>query len=345
MEERRIYAVDSSSFTAGHFESYAKAIEGAGNVKIINDVRDFLSAKKHPIKRLFQVNEYIKDMIGLGNDEDIIHFLTLDSLYVVPWARKSAHKHFAKIVASLHAVPQNRMKRMLLKYNSRFLDCLIVHSPESAEDLAALGISQVKVLRFPACLTDGEVRKKERKVEAKCTLAALGGTRYSKGLDLLADSLSYLSVEDCNRLKIIAAGKEKDIKFDYLVQSGQKHGVEIQIIKGFISNEQFLHCLQLADAVIVPYRREALQSSSGPLIEGIGQRTPVIGPSYGYIGETIKNNDLGIAFQNDTPESIAEGIKVFLRDGFVWTDKTEGFRTSIMVSYFREKLSELYHGL
>lgn len=137
-----------------------------------------------------------------------------------------------------------------------------------------------------------------------------GALTFSKGLDILLESLKYIDKKIC----LVIAGapfyfSEKEInKFKEAIKD--KHILAARIY--FIPEENAPYYFMAADVVVMPYRREYTMGTSGILMQACSARKPVICSDVGIFGQLIRDNSFGLLAEPESSKSLAEEILKFL---------------------------------
>lgn len=179
----------------------------------------------------------------------------------------------------------------------------------------------------------GLLPKIQKKEDAKPTLLFLGRVSRYKGVELLLEAIKQVPNELYD--KLIIAGK-----WSYKNESEYNHE-KIEIIDKFLSSDEILHYIALADIMVFPYI-EATQSGVATL--AINYLRPSISTDVGAFKEQF-NNDVTIFVKPDTDElarainyllqypKVLEGMKqslVKLRDVYSWNEISKKLSCKIL---------------
>jgi glycosyltransferase involved in cell wall biosynthesis len=205
---------------------------------------------------------------------------------------------------------------------------------------------KIQVIDYPVSHPIKLDRKKSKRklglnVEEKILLA-IGGTRFSKGLDVLLQASKIVKKKYC----LVITGKEEYFKEEYIRAQAKalRHTVVIRL--GELTDEEFGWYLDAADCIVLPYRK-SFDGASGPMTEAVWRRKPVIAPSHGSLGDLVKKCNLGYSFESENVKDLAQKIENFLNDSaaFQWTPEAENFREKISPQTFTARYSELYESI
>ena len=222
------------------------------------------------------------------------------------------HKYYYKLTAFL-------MKNLLLK---KKLSCLFVHTSNIKnlieKELKLEDFNNGKIVTIPDpslmfheyCSTK-EARKRLNLPQDEPILLYFGVLTYEKGLDILLDAIKDIK----ERFKLVIAGRPVYFTKSYI--ESYKAQIEdaskiVNHIKYIPQEDVPLYFLS-ADAVILPYRKMFL-GTSGVLQQACGAGKPVIVTDVGENGKAVKNYNLGIVVEPESPDALRKAIQCFLRN-------------------------------
>ncbi|ADB58142.1 glycosyltransferase [Archaeoglobus profundus] len=186
---------------------------------------------------------------------------------------------------TMHTVdhPHSPRADVTLKFQSWLneLDFIIVHSPLQEFELHIQEVNPSKVYRIPhgtlinpyLCKTREELC---RSLGIECDLEGViltvpGFLRRDKGIDTLIESLRLLS--DL-KFTLLIAGEPKDEEIVNIIETSEFKTV---LIERYLSSDEILRVVALADAIILPYKDRKAYSVSGILHLSMGSLKPIIG--------------------------------------------------------------------
>ncbi|SCW52179.1 Glycosyltransferase involved in cell wall bisynthesis [Paenibacillus tianmuensis] len=240
---------------------------------------------------------------------DRLHLMYLDCL-LLPLLLLWPLLRGLSCTATMHWYPTRRSKVHALSFLIRTgaIRRLIVHGEFTRRLTAALvGEAygdRIESVLYPQLHPQHMNREHTERLRQRFTdfprpfLLAFGGTRYDKGLDLLLQAARFIE-EPCT---LIVAGKEEHFTRNDMERllTDVPDWCRVVLDLGFIAEEDVSGYFEIADIVVLPYRR-MFTGQSGPLTEAIVRQKLVIGPDHGEIGFTIRHYQLGLTF---TPENI-----------------------------------------
>lgn len=274
---------------------------------------------------------------------DVIHLLYGDFFYRFFGFGLKRTFGKRKVIATLHSVPGAWIKRMGVKAVCRKVTRVVVHTDSLHDRLQEDAVRNVSVVEYPCFLPVDSVTPEQAKAELGIpgnvpVIAALGGTRYDKGLDLLLTALGQVK----KPFYLLVAGREQDIKraqIDALIAPFQ---AQTKVLLENLSDETYCRCLQAADIIALPYRK-ILTGASGPLVEGVACGKMILGTDYGSIGHIIREKHVGHVWDTDGVENMVSVLNSALDQLPVRYDaEAEAFRQSLRVSAFAKKYTYLY---
>lgn len=329
----------------GHHEIYLKTllnlsetIENISNIEVESN-------KKKIIKYLLNRKKILEYFL-LRNNE-IYHLLYLDILYTYPLIFSLNKKR--KVLGTLHFVPENKIKIILLKNFSKKIDLIVVHSEILKQKLFDIGIENIEVVNYPSFYNYSNIKskeelKKQMKLENKIILTALGGTRNDKGLDILLESFKYLGDELKEKVILNIAGKEETFKKDFIAQKSKENKINIREKYGFLTDDEFMVNVLLTDVMVMPYRK-VFGGNSGPMTEAIVNKIPCITPKGLNIGDLTEKYNLGLTFECENPKSLAKTIEEIILNKEKKEFFTSDYHKKLTVENFLKSYEQIYRKL
>ncbi|MCQ8213242.1 glycosyltransferase [Cetobacterium somerae] len=329
----------------GHHEIYLENLLNISSTsKLFIDIK-IEGNKKRIFNYIFDRKKLIKKF--LSKDNEIFHLLYFDMIYTYfPLSSLNINKI---ILGTLHFVPEEKLKIILLKNFSKKIDLIVVHSEILKEKLLKIGIKNVEVVHYPSfydysIIEPKEKLKKKFKLEDKIVLTTLGGTRNDKGLDILLESFKYLNSELKERIILNIAGKEETFKKEFIVQKSKENKINIRGKYGFLTDEEFMENVLLTDVMVMPYRK-IFGGNSGPMTEAIVNKIPCITPKGLNIGDLTEKYDLGLTFECENPKSLAETIEKMILNKEKNEFFTSDYHKKLTVENFLRSYEEIYSKL
>jgi len=307
--------------------------------------------KLNGLQYLIDRRKWLQDIFTIvkRSKPDIVHFLNGDSFYQLGgWGLKNIRKKTKRLILTQHHLPQGMIRTMLFGLTIRHVDKVVIHTEAVANKLSFIGVNKykLKVIDYPVFhstnLLLGEARKKLGLPDSYPVLLALGGTRFDKGLDILLEALKNVQ----SKFVLVIAGKEEYFKREFIKEKTLSYSESVILRLGYLNDNEFGWYVDAADCVVIPYRK-IFDGASGPMIEAVWRRKPVIGPSHGALGDLIKRYNFGYTFESENVDDLARVLSKYLKDPskFVWTDKAEEYRKRLDPEIFAKKYIELYESL
>lgn len=319
----------------GHHKVYLNSLlKISGTYLKMSKYKLKIKLKDNPIKYILITRKLVTDYIKESKYE-IFHFLVIDNIYL-------SFKNLKNItgIGTLHQIPKNQVKKIFLKRFVKNLKWIVVHSVFLKEELKILGIENVKVINYPSFydyknLNKEEIKLKYRIKKEKLVLSCLGGTRKDKGLNILLESIQYLSLEIRKKIIINIAGSEEFFTRKYIEQYNNL--VDLRLELKFLSEEEFKENTIITDIMIMPYLK-SFGGNSGPMTEAIVNKIPCITPKELNIGKINLKNNLGEVFECENPKSLAIAIEKII-DNF---GKNNYYTTDFYKELTEQKFLEAY---
>ncbi len=196
-----------------------------------------------------------------------------------------------KTVITMHTVdhPNTRRPETLeFQKQLNMFDKVIVHSYLQEFELLHQGVDPIRLERIPhgtllnpylwmpryKLLEDIGISRSSMK---GFIITVPGFLRKDKGLDLLIQAVKPLLSESM-KYTVIVAGEVRDEQLRREIEEMVRNGPSLVFINRYLSSEEILKAVALADAVVLPYRdRPAAYSVSGILHLSMGGMKPIIG--------------------------------------------------------------------
>lgn len=274
---------------------------------------------------------------------DIVHILTCDAFYRYFGIGFRCIFPNAKIVVTCHGLRRGFFHDLSYRRIGESCDALVVHTDSIKKTLEALGVKNVYHIEYPQFGNSPIVKQEDAlsklgiKNNGKKVFLALGGTRRSKGLDILLEALKEVH----EPFHMIIAGKEEDFKREYILENIKPYKENVTLLLEFLSDEKFSLCLDASDFIVLPYRK-TFDGASGPLGEGVWHYKMIVGPDHKSLGEIIKSNHLGKTFKSEDVEDLRSTLCEVIKTEGVPDEKYLEYRRSLDPLLFQEKYKKLY---
>lgn len=247
--------------------------------------------------------------IAENYEPDVIHFLYGDILYRYFGFGIGTLKKKFRVIITCHQIRRSFLRDYSLRRISEKCSAVVVHTTSLQEDLLQAGIKNVVHIEYPQFNEIPSIAQKQAKTileipqDNKKVLLAIGGTRYDKGLDILLEALCMVK----NQFRLIIAGEEEYFDHFFIEKKVAPYKENVTLILGFLSEELFAQCLSACDIVVLPYRK-SFDGASGPLGEGVNLDKMIVGPNHGSLGRIIETNNLGLTFESEDVNDLAQTL-------------------------------------
>jgi len=348
---KKIFLLDA--FDTGHHKLYFQTLKNILGVEGTIDVKKFscinlLNLKQYILSRRSFLEKWVKNCSE--KSINILHLLYLDPFYTIgsfPISKSLNHK--IKIIGTLHHIPRNYLKMRLLKFFSKKINCIIVHSEYLKERLEKNGILGVKVIDYPIfhifnTLSKEQIRTKYGIHPETFVISILGGTRKDKGIDTLIKAFKFVNPRTKEKVLLNIAGPEDFYKKNFIQKMCQKYRIHARVELRYLSDQEFAENMEMSDLVVLPYRK-TFTGNSGLMTEAVYRKIPVIGPGFGNLGYLIKKYHLGYTFKIENPRSLARTIEFIIHNGWVPSVYSEQYRKKLEITNFIEKHKKIYDSL
>ena len=317
------------------YECFAVLPQKVGELKIKQIAYPHLNLKE---KKIGDYLKYMKTLkkIAVQENADVIHFLDGDSAMRYFDIGYRFLKQFRTVVTFHHLFP-GKMRELSMKAILSKVSMAVVHTDEIEAKIRSYGCNNVTCIHYPCFLS---LERSEKASSQPKELLSLGGTRYDKGLDILLDALKEVK-EDFH---LTIAGKEEFFSADFVEEKVKSYRKKVNLKLRFLSNEEMIECLQTADIIVLPYRKE-FDGASGPMCEGAYLGKVIIGPNHGSLGAMIEKNHLGYTFESENAKDLAKTITKALKSEFVYDETAKKYQESLNPRNFLQKHTVLYDSL
>ncbi len=203
----------------------------------------------------------------------------------------------------------------------RQVDLILVHSLRTQSQLEAEGIPGRKIRRIlhgnylhlcrPTDLPAEEARRLLGIPEDAEVILFFGSIAWRKGLDRLIDAFGMLKQSDMRLYMVISGYPNED--FGPYERRMEKLGIRDRVVLNlnWTPYSEMQKYFNASSVVVLPYRRV---SQSGVIQLAYAYARPVVVTDVGGIGEMVAEDGTGIVVKSDSPEAIAEAIRVLLAD-------------------------------
>lgn len=282
--------------------------------------------------------------IAVNKEIDVIHFLCGDAMYRFFGIGLSKFNKFRTVI-TFHHSKNGFFHRISSKRIFGKIDIGIVHTKVIKDAFNSLGIKNISHIEYPnfnnnILMDKINARKLLGIPNNIVTMAAIGGTRSTKGLDILLEALKDVKSPFC----LLIAGSEEDITTDIINSKIEKYKNSVNLILRYLTNEELMACIAGSDIIVLPYRK-IFNGASGPLTEGVWCRKFIIGPNHGSLGDIIKNNNLGLTFEAENIEDLTKVIDQALQTELKWSEDAEKYREYLKPERFIKEYKEVYNNL
>ena len=274
----------------------------------------------------FLIGQFINPLRGVrrarDTQADIIHFADFSHLTFPLW-KWMIGRTALKVAISAHDVKRGKAilhrgwEDRQLKAAYRYADALFVHSTYQADELVDFAqVDRSKVHVVPhGPYPHGEVPENPEVVRADLGLPLerpvglfFGQVRDEKNLDGLLTALSRAR----SQAHLLVAGRSSSRHRDV---EGYRHqaaelGIadRVHFLNRYIPDEEVGQVFAVCDWVALPYK-EQFTSQSGVLNVAAHYECPVLTSSSPVLHETVRDAEIGVACEDDSPEALAAGIE------------------------------------
>lgn len=308
------------------------------NVKVIVNKFDIEKCN------FFSYLNWLKDAKKVAEKENIevIHFLTADFMVKFFGIGLLLLKRY-KLILTFHHFKHSAIRDIARRMLSNKADINVVHTDKLLVDARKNRMKNFEKVTYPCFLHHKQVQANISKAmygipnDGTPVLAAIGATRYDKGLDILLKALNKVKKPFC----LLIAGQEDYFTKDFIEKSIENYRQRVYMKLDFLSDEEMYHAINGSEIIVLPYRK-CFDGASGPLTDAVALGKIVIGPSHGSLGRQIMEKELGAVFSTEDEKSLSNTIEMILDGGFTRNRKYESFRSDLNVELFIKRYMGIY---
>lgn len=314
---KRLYIIDPNPDKDGHFYVYKKTLlEIQGTYECPMRI-DFKTLNKHnAIQQLWIITTSFWKLIKQVPKGEAVHILYADIYYKIPFIANKLMKE-RRTILTVHSFPNGKIKRFLMKQFYKNAEILIVHSEYIKSQFESIGLRNVVLVHYPSFYDYSlvppveKLRIKYNIRQGDIILGALGGLRRDKGIDILIESMKYISASIRKRIVLNIAGAPFDYSIDEIKCMCEEVNVRSNLILRFLSDEEFMECVVLSDIMVFPYRY-SMTANSGPMTEAMVNRKPCIIPANTNLSAINEMYNVGVTFKQEDAESLGKTIENYI---------------------------------
>lgn len=338
----------------GHHIAYLKGILTLQNNFVVvipksnfNCESKVIYADKFNLLSFDEYKKWLKEINKIIDFEkpDIVHFLYGDVFYrFFGYGLSNIKNKCKKLIVTFHQFRIKKLVKISLKRIFNKISVGIVHTDYNKEELNRIGIKNVNVIDYPQ-LYDFEISNCQSELKEKYDIkkdeivfSLVGGIMGYKGIETLFESINKMKNKN---IKVILAGKLYDYSKEQIESMISNIKSNIIFKPGFLTDEEFLDFIAIADYIILPYRN-IFDGASGPLTEAVWARKPVIVSDNKALGEITKSNNLGYTFKSENPDDLAKIMDYAIENKFGWNENAENFRNKISLNNFIASHNDIY---
>lgn len=315
---KKIFIIEPSPNKDGHFYVYKKTLlEIPGTYECPMTI-DFKKLKNYnAIKQLWIITTSFYKLIKQVPKGEVVHILYADIYYKIPFILNKLMKE-RRTILTVHSCPNGKLKRKLMKQFYKNAEIIIVHSEYIKNQFEALGLKNVELVHYPSFYDYSliqpieKLRIKYNIRKGDVVLGALGGLRKDKGIDILIESMKYISSNIKKRIILNIAGAPFDYSIDEIKCMCAEVNVRSNLILRFLSDEEFMECVVLSDIMVFPYR-STMTANSGPMTEAMVNRKPCIIPANTNLSAINEMYNVGVTFNQEDAASLGKTIENYIQ--------------------------------
>lgn len=142
--------------------------------------------------------------------------------------------------------------------------------------------------------------------DGKLRLLSIGTTRSTKNIHRILEALKLANNANVNYT--IAGASPYEDGYESIIETAMGGVKNVVRINRFLSEQEYEDYLNECDFVISCEGKQATNISSGTLMEALLHGKPVIGPNHNTYYDEIHGNGVGLIFDIDNIQSLADAI-------------------------------------
>ena len=269
---------------------------------------------------------------------DCVHFLNGALFYRFFGIGLGRLRKFHPII-TFHVIRFNFIRNISLRNIFWHIRFGVTHTALIEQQANSIGIKNIVHIEYPdftQAMTCGSVDFPDLPKNVPI-IAAVGGTRYDKGLDILLESLCKVK----SAFHLLIAGYKDDFDETVISEHSQSYSQNVTLMLKYLTDDELLACYNHANIIVLPYRL-TFNGASGPLTEGASRSKCIIGPSHGSLADIIQSNHLGWTFESENADSLAEVLDKALSEPFAYDETARHYRDVLSPKRFEEDYKALY---
>ena len=284
--------------------------------------------------------KFISEVKNAAESEnvDCVHFLNGALFYRFFGIGLGRLRKFHPII-TFHVIRFNLIRNISLRNIFRNIRFGVTHTSLIEQQANSIGIKNIVHIEYPDFtqnMTCGSVDFPELPKNVPI-IAAIGGTRYDKGLDILLEALSRVE----SVFHLLIAGYQADFDETFIKEHSQSYSENVTLMLKYLSDDELLACYNHADIIVLPYRL-TFNGASGPLTEAASRGKCVVGPSHGSLADIIRSNHLGYTFESENADSLAQVLDKALSEPFAYDETARHYRDVLSPKRFVDDYRALY---
>lgn len=314
------------------------------NIQIVKG-KLYIFSEHETLCNFFDYLRWIKKIHLVASREcvDIIHILTGDNL-VKFFGLHLKCLNSRKILITFHHFRYSILRNFSRRRIFQKICFGVVHTKTLQTNANLSGINNIFQIEYPQF-------EKIKKIDISISrsyfnipcdkvpvLAAIGGTRIDKGLDILLAALVKIN----RPFYLLIAGKEEDYKIPFIQKMIYPYRKNVFLALRFLNENELNLAFNAADIVILPYR-QSFDGASGPLVYAVQLKKCVIGPNHGSLGELIKENHLGNIFITGDIDDLAATIEKQIDEPYQQDKVASEYVNKLNVKLFQSNYWDIYN--
>lgn len=230
------------------------------------------------------------------------YFWGIRSYIVLQWKKSGLFSASGLISRIFYSSLQRQKNVNLICSNNAIKEEFEREAQIAQERLIVRPERTVQLVTVPTVRQDGKLR-----------ILSIGTTRSSKNIHKILKALKL--ADNSNVYYTIAGANPYEGEYERIIEGAMGGVKNVLRINRFFSEQEYEEFFNDCDFVISCEGKQATNISSGTLMEALLHGKPVIGPNHNTYYDEIHGNGVGIIFDVDNIQSLADAINQAYRTG------------------------------
>jgi glycosyltransferase involved in cell wall biosynthesis len=207
---------------------------------------------------------------------------------------------------------------LISRYLAFCSNALIVHSPDTIDQLKKIGIHHSNISIIPHgnyigyyenSISKQGAQKKLNLSGKKLTFLYFGQIRSYKGVDTLIDTFEKVRTEHPDTQLIIAGQCNDSVLKDKIISFQKDNPESLYFFSNYIKDNEIQNYFNAADCVVIPFKRS---TTSGSVLLALTFAKPIVYPGIGNMKEFPEN--IGFRYEANNNASFEKALSKAVKE-------------------------------